>query len=240
MFGAPRAGREHKSGGVAFEEVTDLLGVTPLLDRSPRNLSGGERQRVAIGRALLSQPKLLLMDEPLSALDRATKARSCRSSSGCATGCRLPMIYVTHDIAEVERLADQSRAHGEGPRARDGSARRSSERSRRCRLRDARDAAVSLDARRRGIRSDLRPPDGLGPRRPVRGPGGASRRSANAAAFGSSRATSASPASRPARARSSTSQPGRDRRGDARGCECELVAVVALGATGRARVCCHD
>jgi molybdate transport system ATP-binding protein len=74
LFGAPRGPAIPGREAIDFDEVTDLLGVTPLLDRSPKNLSGGERQRVAIGRALLSQPKLLLMDEPLSALDRGTKA----------------------------------------------------------------------------------------------------------------------------------------------------------------------
>ena len=92
---------------IAFDEVTDLLGVTPLLDRSPRNLSGGERQRVAIGRALLSQPKLLLMDEPLSALDRVTKAEILPFLERLRDRLSLPIVYITHDIAEVERLADQ-------------------------------------------------------------------------------------------------------------------------------------
>jgi molybdate transport system ATP-binding protein len=92
---------------IAFDEVVDLLGVTALLDRSPRNLSGGERQRVAIGRALLSQPKLLLMDEPLSALDRATKNEILPFLERLRDRLSLPIVYITHDIAEVERLADQ-------------------------------------------------------------------------------------------------------------------------------------
>ncbi len=92
---------------IAFDEVTDLLGVTPMLDRSPRNLSGGERQRVAIGRALLSQPKLLLMDEPLSALDRVTKGEILPFLERLRDRLSLPIVYITHDIAEVERLADQ-------------------------------------------------------------------------------------------------------------------------------------
>ena len=107
LFGAPRGEAEARKGGVAFDEVTDLLGVTPLLDRSPRNLSGGERQRVAIGRALLSQPKLLLMDEPLSALDRVTKSEILPFLERLRDRLKLPIVYITHDIAEVERLADQ-------------------------------------------------------------------------------------------------------------------------------------
>ena len=107
MFGAPRHDDSAVRERVAFDEVVDLLGVTPLLDRSPRNLSGGERQRVAIGRALLSQPKLLLMDEPLSALDRATKREILPFLERLRDRLSLPIIYITHDIAEVERLADQ-------------------------------------------------------------------------------------------------------------------------------------
>ena len=92
---------------IVFDEVVELLGITRLLDRSPRNLSGGERQRVAIGRALLSQPKLLLMDEPLSALDRATKNEILPFLERLRDHLNLPVVYITHDIAEVERLADQ-------------------------------------------------------------------------------------------------------------------------------------
>jgi molybdate transport system ATP-binding protein len=114
LFGVPVAAlynRRDDDGAakeaIAFDEVVDLLGVTALLDRSPRNLSGGERQRVAIGRALLSQPKLLLMDEPLSALDRATKNEILPFLERLRDRLSLPIVYVTHDIAEVERLADQ-------------------------------------------------------------------------------------------------------------------------------------
>jgi molybdate transport system ATP-binding protein len=107
LFGAPRHDSEATKGGIVFDEVTDLLGITRLLDRSPRNLSGGERQRVAIGRALLSQPKLLLMDEPLSALDRATKNEILPFLERLRDHLNLPVVYITHDIAEVERLADQ-------------------------------------------------------------------------------------------------------------------------------------
>jgi molybdate transport system ATP-binding protein len=99
-YGAPRTTR------IGFDEVTDLLSLNGLLDRSPNQLSGGERQRVAIGRALLSQPRLLLMDEPLSALDRRTKDEILPFLEVLQHRVALPIIYVTHDMNEVERLAD--------------------------------------------------------------------------------------------------------------------------------------
>jgi molybdate transport system ATP-binding protein len=107
LFGAPRHDSDGTKDGIVFDEVVELLGITRLLDRSPHNLSGGERQRVAIGRALLSQPKLLLMDEPLSALDRATKNEILPFLERLRDHLNLPVVYITHDIAEVERLADQ-------------------------------------------------------------------------------------------------------------------------------------
>lgn len=93
-------------GAVRFDEMVDLLGLGALLDRAPQGLSGGERQRVAIGRALLSQPRLLLMDEPLSALDRATKDEILPFLERLCATLSLPVLYVTHDMMEVERLAD--------------------------------------------------------------------------------------------------------------------------------------
>jgi molybdate transport system ATP-binding protein len=105
-YGAPRGRSSLESGKIAFEEVTELLGLAQLLDRSPENLSGGERQRVAIGRALLSRPKLLLMDEPLAALDRLTKDEILPFLERLHERLSLPVIYVSHDMAEVERLAD--------------------------------------------------------------------------------------------------------------------------------------
>jgi molybdate transport system ATP-binding protein len=103
LYGAPRRGSDHH---IAFDEVMELLGLSRLLDRSPRHLSGGERQRVAIGRALLSQPTLLLMDEPLSALDRLTKDEILPFLERLHERLSLPVIYVSHDMAEIERLAD--------------------------------------------------------------------------------------------------------------------------------------
>ena len=106
LYGAPRDWQALGPNGIGFDEVTDLLALGPLLERAPRNLSGGERQRVAIGRALLSQPKLLLMDEPLSALDQRTKDEILPFLERLHDRISLPVIYVTHDMTEVERLAD--------------------------------------------------------------------------------------------------------------------------------------
>jgi molybdate transport system ATP-binding protein len=106
LYGASGATLHESPKTVPFDEVMDLLGLAKLLDRSPRNLSGGERQRVAIGRALLSQPKLLLMDEPLSALDRETKDEILPFLERLHERLSLPVIYVSHDISEVEHLAD--------------------------------------------------------------------------------------------------------------------------------------
>jgi len=91
---------------IAFDDVVDLLGLARLLDRPTAVLSGGERQRVAIGRALLSQPRLLLMDEPLSALDRFSKDDILPYLETLHDTLDIPVLYVSHDIAEVERLAD--------------------------------------------------------------------------------------------------------------------------------------
>lgn len=102
-YGRPAA----ETKGIELDRVVDLLGIGKLLDRSPRNLSGGERQRVAIGRALLSQPKLLLMDEPLSALDQMTKDEILPYLEELHAAMQLPILYISHDMAEVERLADQ-------------------------------------------------------------------------------------------------------------------------------------
>jgi molybdate transport system ATP-binding protein len=93
-------------GAVRFDEIVDLLGIGGLMSRRPYTLSGGERQRVAIGRALLAQPHLLLMDEPLASLDTPRKAEILPFLTRLKTTLRLPILYVTHSLDEVARLAD--------------------------------------------------------------------------------------------------------------------------------------
>lgn len=104
LFGRRRAGL---GADAEFERVADLLGVRGLLDRGAARLSGGERQRVAIGRALLSAPRLLLMDEPLANLDAARKAEVAPYVEMLSREARIPIFYVTHDLTEAARLGDR-------------------------------------------------------------------------------------------------------------------------------------
>lgn len=89
------------------DDVVELMGLAPLLDRLPQQLSGGERQRVAIARALLVRPRLLLMDEPLAALDAARKREILPYLERLHAHQSMPVIYVSHSLDEVARLADQ-------------------------------------------------------------------------------------------------------------------------------------
>jgi molybdate transport system ATP-binding protein len=91
----------------AFDQVVDVLGIAPLLHRRPASLSGGEKQRVALGRAWLASPRLLLMDEPLSSLDAARKDEILPYIERLRDESRIPIVYVSHAIAEVARLATQ-------------------------------------------------------------------------------------------------------------------------------------
>lgn len=91
---------------VAFDDAVQLLGIDRLLERSPVLLSGGERQRVAIARALLTSPRLLLMDEPLSALDERSKQNILPYLERLHDELAIPVLYVSHSVAEVARLAD--------------------------------------------------------------------------------------------------------------------------------------
>lgn len=88
-----------------FDDIVTVLNIGSLLDRYPAMLSGGEKQRVAIGRALLTNPKLLLMDEPLSALDMPRKKELLSYINKLVSDLNIPIIYVTHNINEVKRIA---------------------------------------------------------------------------------------------------------------------------------------
>ncbi|MGE5452063.1 MAG: molybdenum ABC transporter ATP-binding protein [Acidobacteriota bacterium] len=91
---------------ISLDEAVALLGIAHLMDRRPDRLSGGERQRVAIARALLTSPRLLLMDEPLSALDAARKAEILPYLERLNSEAGMPVVYVTHALDEASRLAD--------------------------------------------------------------------------------------------------------------------------------------
>lgn len=92
---------------VTFDQVVELLGIGHLLNRRPANLSGGEKQRVAIGRALLTSPSLLLMDEPLASLDQARKAEVLPFIARLAHELSIQILYVSHSLNEVLNLADR-------------------------------------------------------------------------------------------------------------------------------------
>jgi molybdate transport system ATP-binding protein len=102
-YGMRRAPTDGRS--IGLEEVLALLGLEPLLRRRPYQLSGGERQRVALGRALLSQPRLLLLDEPLAALDAARREEVLPYLEALRDRLSIPMVFVSHQLDEVLRLA---------------------------------------------------------------------------------------------------------------------------------------
>ncbi len=104
-YGLRRAPKEGRF--IGLDEVLALLGLEPLLGRRPYQLSGGERQRVALGRALLSQPRLLLLDEPLAALDAARREEVLPYLETLRDKLSIPMVFVSHQLDEVLRLATQ-------------------------------------------------------------------------------------------------------------------------------------
>lgn len=105
LYGYTRTAPEHRH--ITPDRVIDLLQLRPYLDRRPTHLSGGEQQRVAIGRALLTTPHLLLMDEPLSSLDLQRKQEVLPFLKRLNRELGIPLIYVTHALEEVLQLADQ-------------------------------------------------------------------------------------------------------------------------------------
>jgi molybdate transport system ATP-binding protein len=86
--------------------IVAMLGIGALLRRRPNSLSGGEKQRVAIGRALIARPKLLLLDEPLASVDAGRKGEILRHIEQVRDELRVPILYVSHAAPEVERLAN--------------------------------------------------------------------------------------------------------------------------------------
>lgn len=120
MFGARF--RAPGAAGAGFDDVVSLLGLADLLNRAPATLSGGEKQRVALGRALLSHPRMLLMDEPLASLDGPRKQDILPYLERLRDGpLELPILYVSHAVDEVARLADtlvlvqDGRVRAQGP-----------------------------------------------------------------------------------------------------------------------------
>jgi molybdate transport system ATP-binding protein len=105
MYGRRR--RRGRSSAIEPTRVIEVLELGDLLRRYPRNLSGGEKQRVALGRSLLSGPELLLMDEPLAALDEGLKDRILTYFQRVVAEWHVPTIYVSHDPLEVRRVADR-------------------------------------------------------------------------------------------------------------------------------------
>jgi len=89
-----------------LDQVVNLLDLRPLLARKPKNLSGGEKQRVAFGRAVLSNPDILLMDEPLASLDAARKEEMLPFIKGLSAQFSLPILYVSHSLEEIRALTD--------------------------------------------------------------------------------------------------------------------------------------
>lgn len=103
-----------------FETVVERFDLQPLIDRRPESLSGGEQQRVAIARALLARPRLLLLDEPLSALDTPRKAEILPYIARLPEQFGVPVIYVTHSVDEVAYLADEMIVLSKGRKVADG------------------------------------------------------------------------------------------------------------------------
>ncbi|WP_024851928.1 molybdenum ABC transporter ATP-binding protein [Hydrogenovibrio kuenenii] len=106
LYGLKRASKTGKQQTISFEQVVEWLGLTLLLNRDVQTLSGGERQRVAIGRTLLSQPSILMMDEPMAALDLFSKRAIMPYLERLRDELDIPILYISHSPQEVERLAD--------------------------------------------------------------------------------------------------------------------------------------
>jgi len=104
FYGYRRTPREQRRVGP--DEIVDMLGLAPLMDRYPETLSGGEKQRVTMGRALMNHPRLLLMDEPMAGLDRARKREIMPYLENLRAEFKIPILYVSHDLNEIIAIAD--------------------------------------------------------------------------------------------------------------------------------------
>lgn len=113
--------RRGDGGGPAFDEVVEVLGLEPLLRRRPDRLSGGEKQRVALGRCLLRSPKLLLLDEPLAALDDQLKARILPFLARTVDHFDIPVLYVSHSASELRSLVEHVYLMADGRLRAEGS-----------------------------------------------------------------------------------------------------------------------
>jgi molybdate transport system ATP-binding protein len=106
LYGFRRCSPEHHK--ITFKSVVDVLQIGPLLDRGIKNLSGGEQQRVAIGRAVLSNPRLLIMDEPLSALDDRLKYQIIPFLKGVCETFKIPYLFISHSLLEMRHMTDHT------------------------------------------------------------------------------------------------------------------------------------
>lgn len=120
MFGMHSKSLSHEQQ-LRFEQLVNLLGLEHILERGLSGLSGGEKQRVAIARSLLPEPSVLLMDEPLSALDEQRKSEVMPFLESLAKECSVPIIYVTHSVSEVIKLADHVVVMSKGMVVKQGS-----------------------------------------------------------------------------------------------------------------------
>jgi len=107
VYGMPKTGKGEQGCRLAVEEALEILRITQLRDRYPHQISGGEKQRVALARALMTEPELMLLDEPMSALDHKTRTLLQQELHDLQVKWGIPFVLVTHDLREAEILGDK-------------------------------------------------------------------------------------------------------------------------------------